>query len=219
MKTVSLQYIFLFSALVVLGFASCKQPVTAPSLVPVRISIYGTSENPVNLAWTIHGESGTVGNQVLNFDNQSPLTIDRSVLSNNFGPVDLTITDSGATGDPDNLVAFGAANFSIGFQEKEVTLDENTEIPPGSGNFLVKAGDFLRDSAGHDLYIMVDPTLNQIVTVSDESNNFTSGAWELRTSNRSNITVIFEREGNSLHTMTGSTNTQSINMTYGSLFW
>ena len=217
MKTSVFQYLIVFSVLIAVGLSSCEQIVSVTPTVPISISIYGSSQHPVNLSWAIHGESGTVSSRILNYDNQSPMIIERLVDATEYGPVELTISDSGSTGN--NIVASGALNSAIGTKEKTITLDADTEIPPGSGNFIIKEDDFLRDTAGLELQILEDPTVNRIVKVADETDQFTSGAWDLLTSNRSSITATFKRDGITLHTMTGSTDTEAVSMAYGSLYW
>jgi len=217
MKTGTIIQLILLSFVVIFNVSSCKQAVNPEPTVPISLSIYGTSTQPVNITWTIHGESGTVSSRMLNYDNQSPLIIERQVASTDFGPVELTITDSSATGS--NIVASGAANTAVGTKEKTITLDGDTESPSGSGNFVVKEGDFLRDANSLELQILENPTINRVVKVKDETGQFTSGAWDLLTSNRSSITAIFKREGITLYTLTGSTNTEAVSMAYGSLYW
>ncbi len=216
MKRIRISFILITFLLAIVGIISCKQAAVVPGS-PIRISVYGNSTNPVDIDWTIHGYSGLVGSYVLNNDNANPLVIERSVSATDFSQVEVTITDSGPTG---NVVVFtGNTIGSIGFAEKIITLDATIETSPGSGVFIVGEGDFLEDANGKLLYILENPTIDPQVRVSDANNVFQIGGCRLFSSNRSDIVVEFTRDGRSLATVSTATTNEPVNLAYGSNAW
>ena len=209
-------FIPLFAAALLAG---CQHPVVNESLEIVRIEIYGMAVNPIDIAWIIHDRSDTVENLTLDHTGTSPFLIIQTVSVDVYGTVEVTISDSGSTGDA--LLASGNCTPPLqGTTKKIITLDFDTQSPVGSENYIVGEGDFLRDSASQDFYISQDPTENRIVTVYDTEENFAGiGACALYASNRSSITVTFVRDGITLHSFTGSTVTEAIDMSYGSTVW
>jgi hypothetical protein len=212
--------ITVYTVLIVASFlitTGCTQIATDP-LSPIRIEVTGTSVNPVDIDWTVHSASGTLASRILNNGTASPVVIEQYVPLADYGEVGFAVSDSGATSNLAVLSGLTVIGFT-GFTEKVLTLDTDTEVPPGSGNFVVGLGDFFEDAAGNLMFILQDPTVNREILVSDVNGDFTNGAWTLYKSNRSTITVTVTRDGLSLHTSTGSTNIDPVDLSYGSYAW
>ena len=220
MVRISRTVIFLLIAAALIS-AGCFDAGNEPT-VPISIEIYGSSVNPVDIAWTIHNNSGTVSNLTLDYTSSEPYVIQRNVPEDEFDTVSMAITDSGTTGNL--LITSGNCTVApSGSGIKTITVDFDTH-PVGSSNYIFEKGDFIRDFSLQDFYISNDPVADglangEIVIYDDEDQYAGVGACSLYASNRSAVTVNFIRNGSRLDSCTGSTITEAVNMAYGSAAW
>lgn len=211
-------YLLIAAALILAG---CVQAGKEPT-IPISIEIYGSSANPVDIAWTIHDNSGTVSNLTLNYTSSEPYVIQREVSEDVFDTVSIAITDSGTTGNL--LIASGNCLTASGSEYTKITVDFDTQNPVGTANYIFEIGDYIKDSSSQDLYISNDPVENGLangeIIFYDMQDNFAgTGTCSLYASNRSAITVRFIRDDRILDSYTDSTVTEAVDMAYGSAVW
>ena len=194
MKLLYLRLLFLL--LVIPGFKACKKTAVDTTEL-VRMSVYGISTNPIVLDWTIHDEIGSA--RITLNNNNTPYIIQHRVAESDYGPVILHISDFGSTAN--NMVDSGINAVGGASSGTLLTVDLNVDIRLADGSFPTGKGDFLVDAAGHYYIIDTDPNAAtpNILYISDPNSSYTDGAWQLYTSNRSNITVRVERDGTTIH--------------------
>ena len=196
---------------------SCSGPASTVQQSTIRVSVIGTSQNPLALAWTVHGHTGSQST-ALNYSSVAPWTVSYGDIAfGTYGEVSISLANTHT-----NQVKLTGTNAVIapgGWVGSEKTLDLDSGVPNLKD---IAVGDYLEDNSARLLPIIdvQNTTVPHRITVKDNNNNFDPGSWRILTSNLAYFTVWIERDGIVLGPpKTYGSLIGDVSFSYGSLAW